>query len=180
MCDISLLRWVGWRWQRTIFFRHKCEILYKSLHISLHQIKLHCTFLISIKCRLNFLKWTQNYSTARLDLLGWSSGLHILIIFTCWITNQELFCAYIWHSFSVYLLGICIKTSIKLSFTTSKVNMNLKFSFQQVYGTRPRVALRIIFWLQYCKFMQSSEDKCEIAVTNGILKIVKNGESKTF
>ena len=80
MCDIYLLRWVGWRWQRTIFFRHKFEILYKSLHIFLHQIKFHCTLLISIKCRLNFLKWAQNYSIARLDLLGWSSGLHIILI----------------------------------------------------------------------------------------------------
>ena len=58
--------------------------------------------------------------------------------------------------------------------------MNLKFRFQQVYVTQPTVALRVIFWLQYCKFMQSGEDKNEIAVTNGIPKVVKNGESKTF
>ena len=55
-CDIFLLRTVEWRRQCTIFFRCKCEILYENCAFLLHPIKFHCTFLISIKCRLNFFK----------------------------------------------------------------------------------------------------------------------------
>ena len=52
--------------------------------------------------------------------------------------------AYVWHSFSV-LPGICIKMSINLSFTTSKVSMNFVLGKQMEHENLNRSCSAVAF-----------------------------------